>query len=344
MTTRCRSPTATATSGSGATSTRLSSAAAERVSPPKAPPVRARRRNARHPRCYGREDMVFDPIHYLPLLEQKIGALDQAAPLADWDLPPEFQTLRRLMEARLLKAGRRGVRPGPAAPRDLRAGRPARGGEDRPADGCRRPRRDQAPFAMAARTGGAPWLTHARSRSGHRGSTSMCIPTCRVPMSGRPPPPAICASSAARHERRARSCCSTIISRTLKLPTFLREYAKLARQCAAEGQDHVQFLARLVELELIDRERRMIERRSKAAKFPVTKSLDSFDFKAIPSLNKMQVLELATLRVDPSPRERHRPRPERHGQDPCLLSPSVSPPARRACPSASPPPLHSFTS
>ncbi|PJK30669.1 IS21-like element helper ATPase IstB [Minwuia thermotolerans] len=48
--------------------------------------------------------------------------------------------------------------------------------------------------------------------------------------------------------------------KTLKLPTFLREYDKLARQCAAEGQDHVRFLARLVELELIDRERRMIER------------------------------------------------------------------------------------
>jgi DNA replication protein DnaC len=81
--------------------------------------------------------------------------------------------------------------------------------------------------------------------------------------------------------------------KTLKLPTFLREYNKLARQCATEGQDHVQFLARLVELELIDRERRMIERRIKAAKFPATKSLDSFDFKAIPKLNKMQVLELA---------------------------------------------------
>jgi|TARA_R110000787_G_scaffold19524_1_gene58521 hypothetical protein len=45
--------------------------------------------------------------------------------------------------------------------------------------------------------------------------------------------------------------------KTLKLPTVLREYAKLASQCAAEGLDHVQFLARLVELELIDRERRM---------------------------------------------------------------------------------------
>ena len=81
--------------------------------------------------------------------------------------------------------------------------------------------------------------------------------------------------------------------KTLKLPTFLREYSKLARQCAAEGMDHVQFLARLVELEMIDRERRTIERRIKAARFPAVKSLDSFDFNAIPALNKMQVLELA---------------------------------------------------
>jgi DNA replication protein DnaC len=79
----------------------------------------------------------------------------------------------------------------------------------------------------------------------------------------------------------------------LKLPTILREYDKQAGLCVAEGRDHVQFLARLVELELIDRERRMIERRIKAARFPATKSLDSFDFAAIPSLNKMKVLELA---------------------------------------------------
>ena len=81
--------------------------------------------------------------------------------------------------------------------------------------------------------------------------------------------------------------------KTLKLPTFLREYDKVARQCAHEGLDHVAFLARLVELELIDRERRLIERRIKAAKFPTLKSLDTFQFKAIPSLNKAQVLELA---------------------------------------------------
>ena len=81
--------------------------------------------------------------------------------------------------------------------------------------------------------------------------------------------------------------------KALKLPTFLREHQKLARQCAAEDVDHVRYLARLVELELIDRERRMVERRIKAARFPAVKSLDSFDFTAIPKLNKMQVLELA---------------------------------------------------
>ncbi len=79
----------------------------------------------------------------------------------------------------------------------------------------------------------------------------------------------------------------------LRLPTFLGEYSKLAQLCAAEKRDHVQYLLRLCELELIERERRMIERRIKAARFPATKSLDSFDFKAIPSLNKPLVLELA---------------------------------------------------
>lgn len=62
---------------------------------------------ARHPRSYEREDMVFDPVHYLSLLEKKIGALDQAAPLADWQLPEAFHTLRRLLEARMIKVGRR---------------------------------------------------------------------------------------------------------------------------------------------------------------------------------------------------------------------------------------------
>lgn len=62
---------------------------------------------ARHPRSWEREDVIFDPVHYLPLIEQKINSLDQAAPLQGWDLPEEFATLRRLMEGRMAKHGRR---------------------------------------------------------------------------------------------------------------------------------------------------------------------------------------------------------------------------------------------
>jgi hypothetical protein len=66
--------------------------------------------------------------------------------------------------------------------------------------------------------------------------------------------------------------------KALRLPTFLREYDKIAQQCAAEGVDHPRYLLRLAELELIERERRMVERRIKEARFPTVKSLDSFDF------------------------------------------------------------------
>ena len=81
--------------------------------------------------------------------------------------------------------------------------------------------------------------------------------------------------------------------KALRLPTFLREHDKLARRCAAEGVDHTGFLLRLAELELLDREGRMVERRIRQARFPAVKGLDGFDFAAIPSLNKMLVLELA---------------------------------------------------
>ena len=81
--------------------------------------------------------------------------------------------------------------------------------------------------------------------------------------------------------------------KALRLPTILREYDKVARQCAAEKVDFPRYLLRLTELELLDRDRRAIERRIRQAKFPVVKSLDSFDFLAIPSLNKTLVLELA---------------------------------------------------
>jgi DNA replication protein DnaC len=79
----------------------------------------------------------------------------------------------------------------------------------------------------------------------------------------------------------------------LRLPTFLREYDKVARQCAAESVDYPRYLLRLTEQELLERERRATERRIHQARFPVVKSLDTFEFLAIPAVNKALVLELA---------------------------------------------------
>jgi hypothetical protein len=62
---------------------------------------------ARHPREWGREQVIFDPVHYLALLERKPGAFDFARPLEDWNLPECFGILRRRMEAAIEKDGTR---------------------------------------------------------------------------------------------------------------------------------------------------------------------------------------------------------------------------------------------
>ena len=78
----------------------------------------------------------------------------------------------------------------------------------------------------------------------------------------------------------------------LKLPSFLREYDKLAVVCRQEQADYQTFLLRLAEIEIADRERRAAERRVKEARRPVPKTLDTFDFTAQPSLNQTLVREL----------------------------------------------------
>jgi len=80
--------------------------------------------------------------------------------------------------------------------------------------------------------------------------------------------------------------------KALRLPVFLREYQKVAAQCAKEKRDAARFLLELCERELIEREKRGSERRVREAGFPVLKTLEGFDFTAIPSLNKQLVMEL----------------------------------------------------
>ena len=237
---------------------------------------------ARHIRSYERDDFVYDPIHYLPLLERKPGALDQAAPLQGWELPDEFGTLRRLLESRM---GRRG-------------------------------KREYVQVLRLLETFSQQEVHAAVKDALLLGAISFDavkhLVLCRL--EGRPPrldlelypylPRVRVSTTYARGlhdpavgEESGMNDRSTLLLehhlKELKLPSTLREYGKMAAQCAAEGVDHPQYLLRLSELELIDRHQRMVERRIRAARFPAVKSLDTFDFPAIPSLNKALVMELA---------------------------------------------------
>ena len=239
---------------------------------------------ARHPRSYEREDMIFDPLHYLALLEQKTNALDQAAPLVGWELPEEFAQLRRLLEARLSKRGKReyvqvlrlletfSMAEVTQAIEDALRMRAISFDAVKHLLLCRieqrPPRLDlenypHLPVAQVATTAASDYLALLTSSAGRR----LLMETPQVLLD---------------HHLK-----------TLRLPTFLREYDKVAQQCAAEGVDYPRYLLRLSEQELLDRERRATERRIKQARFRVVKSLDSFDFLAMPSLNKALVLELA---------------------------------------------------
>ncbi len=80
--------------------------------------------------------------------------------------------------------------------------------------------------------------------------------------------------------------------KSLRLPTVAAECEKVASQAAADNADHLSYLLRLTELELLEREKRAAERRVKAARFPTIKTLETFDFAARPSVNKVLVAEL----------------------------------------------------
>ena len=216
---------------------------------------------ARHRRSYERDDFVFDPIHYLPLLERKTAALDQAAPLAGWDLPEEFDALRRLLESRM---GRRGKREFAQVLRLMETF-----SIEEVRDAVRDSIRlgaisfDAVKHLVLCRIEGAA----AETRPGAVSIPSQGQRECDV--GGR-------LYDASYREGIVSDRSKLLLEHHLKelrLPTFLREYDKMAAQCAAEGVDHPDCLLRLSELELIDRHHRMVDRRIKAARFPTVKSL-----------------------------------------------------------------------
>jgi hypothetical protein len=239
---------------------------------------------ARHKRSYGREEMIFDPLHYLSLLEQKSNALDQAAcwPVAvaggiRGTPPADGRAIR--------EAWTPGVCTGAAIAGDVFSDGSHGGGAAGAASAGNSLRCSQASGAVAL------------SSSDRRSWTWRSTLICRLPSdadAGRRLPGAAGGDALMN----TRQVLLENYLKQLRLPTMVREYRKLGEQCAGEqcakeGTTFEVFLLRLVESEMMDRERRATERRITAAKFPVSKSLESYNFLDMPTLNKKLVVELA---------------------------------------------------
>jgi len=81
--------------------------------------------------------------------------------------------------------------------------------------------------------------------------------------------------------------------KALRLPTFIKEYGQLARQCGDQNKKYEEFLLQLAEREVQTRESNAIKRRIREATFPGVKELSDFEFSAVPKLNKKQIIDLS---------------------------------------------------
>lgn len=215
---------------------------------------------ARHCRSYEKADMVFDPMHFLPLLEQKGEPLERHWSEGQWRTPwirrhRSKVGICRRSSPRCTDFWKRGWarRESGNTCRFRACWRPSRWPMSTAP--CARSRRDRL------RRGQAPCPVPRRAAPAEARSRHLSLPASR---------PGRDHEAGQLHEPDVRDGAMNDTPQVLlqhhlkklRLPTFNSEYAKLARQCAAEGKDHVQYLLRLCELELIERERRMIERRS----------------------------------------------------------------------------------
>lgn len=232
----------------------------------------------RHERCWEREKQVFDPRHYLSLLDRKPGSLDHARPFAGWGLPEDFAILRRRLEAQREDGTREYIRALMLL-RDYPLGQLV--------VAVRHALRWTAPTADAIKQLLIPCerpelkTFHLAGREHLAGVTVAATDLVLTAACGRWP----------MSERKATVLLEHHLKQ-LKLPTILREYAAVAAVCGRENQPFETFLLQLCERELIDRQQRATERRVKAAAFPTLKTIEGFDFAQQTGINEALVREL----------------------------------------------------
>ena len=237
---------------------------------------------AGHPRRWDRQQVTYDPIHYLALRERSPGAgLRGAAGGVG-----AAGLLRHPAEAaggRARRVGDAAIHRGPAA---AGAGRP-RGadacGRAGPGAGRRRCRRGAPDPGASTGTAGRPVLPRRPPAPQGSGRARARPAGLREPQGG------------GDGMRKIETKSTVLLKHHLKAlepPTMTAGCEEAAARCAKENADHPGFLLQLCELELLERECRSAERRLEAAKLPAPKALDGSDFTAAPPVNKPRILEL----------------------------------------------------
>ena len=250
-----------------------------------------------HRRSYAREDFIYDPLHYAGADRDETACPGSGGTTSELGPACRVRPLTTIAGGAHGPAWSQGVHPGLAASGSLQRGAGRARHQTGDGLGCHQLRCDQAshlvqPGTAARQAGSDAVSVFTASPCGHDPGTHLSATAGRCGMS------ADAGSSAAMSGTTTSTSVAPQVLLTnhfkaLKLPTFAREYEKVGAECARDGVDYPRYLLRLCELERIDRERRNVERRIRLAKFPVTKSFDTFDFAAVPGLNKSLVMELA---------------------------------------------------
>jgi hypothetical protein len=250
-----------------------------------------------HPRCWERErQSPRRPLHYLPLLERKAGGLDHALPLKGWVLPGCFEALRRRLESEREDGTREYIRvlrllekhPPETVEAAVEKGLRMRAC---PANAIMSHLNTNANMSHPMTIGSSePWERATFRLDGREAAAAARWPRRTSGPTGR------CGSaSEVGHECRAAHGAPGASPESVEVaddPAGIRPGGGESK--ASERTDYPTYLERLAERELIDRERRAAERRIQAARFPVTGTLDTFDFAAQPSINEPLVRQLVS--------------------------------------------------
>src|SRR5258708_933937 len=247
---------------------------------------------ARHPRCYEREQDLFDPLHYLCLLEQRPGDFDYASPLKKWQAgwPESYHRMLRGLRERWPEGGR-GIQE---FIRVLRLH------EDYPAPLVQQAI-EQALAYGCPHLDGVLHCLHQLTSSDEAPTSLQLAEHSHLQAVGTQPidlrkSRTIVEIIRVRREAMSMMQHQSLLEtylRQLRLPTFAHNYAAFAQDAARTGLSCERYLFARSSAEISQRDANRVERSITQAKLPVLKELSQFDWSCVQGVTKTRVLELA---------------------------------------------------